>query len=272
MKRADEAPLREAQQRLRQLITAASGDERSREAARLLRGDPQRPAALRLEIYAHAWRARLRSVLADDYPALARVLGEPAFDALVSAYLSAHPPSRPSLRDAGAQLPEFLAQSPDAVEARERAPFAADLAQLEWALVEAFDAADAAPLARAALNELEPERWAELRLRFQPALRRLALGFPVDRVRRAHDEGRAELPAALAPESTQVCVWRSQERVYLRALAPLAAEALALAQAGAGFGRLCEALAERSSDAEAPAHAAGLLARWQADGWLAAFE
>ncbi len=209
-------------------------------------------------------------MLADDFPALARVLGESDFDALVRAHLRAHPPSRPSLRDAGARLPGFLADADASAETRRRVAFAPDLARFEWALIEAFDAADAPALSHAALAAVAPEDWAELHFVFQPALARLALGFPVDRLRAAHDRGDAELPAGLAPDSTQVCVWRSNERVFHRALEPIEAEALDLARAGASFGRLCEAIAERLTDAEAPLRAAALLARWQQDGWLAA--
>ena len=266
-------PLREAQQRLRALITAPSQtgtEDREREVASLLSGEPQRPAGARLEIYAYAWFQRLHGVLADDFAALARVLGEPAFRELVSAYLRAHPPSRPSLRDAGAKLPDFLTDSPAATKARRQVPFAPDLARLEWALLAAFDAADAPALPHAALAAVAPERWAELRFVFQPALQLLTLTFPVDRVRLAHDRGDTELPAELVPVSTLICVWRSNERVFHRALDPIEAEALALARSGASFGRLCEAIAARLSDEQASLRAASLLARWQQDGWLAA--
>jgi hypothetical protein len=261
--------LRAAQLRLRELITAPSPELRERRAASLLRGDPRRPAAVRIEVYAHAWLHRLHGALADDFGALARVLGEAPFRELVIAYLRAHPPGDFSLRDAGAKLPGFLAQSPAAAALRERHPFAPDLARLERALLEAFDAADAVPLAREALAALPPERWADLRFVFQPSLQLLSLAYPAHRLRRAHDGGAAELPAAPAPDPTRICVWRSEERVFHRALEPVEAEALARALAGASFGRLCEGIAERLSEAEAPQRAASLLARWQDDGLLA---
>jgi len=267
-----EPRLRETQLRLRKLITAPDGADaalREREAAKLLRGDPERPAAVRLAVYAHAWFHRIHGALADDFGALARVLGQETFRELVLAYLRAHPPHRPSLRDAGAKLPEFLAGSKDAAALRDRFVFAPDLARLEWALLEAFDSADAPPLPREALAAIPPERWAGLCLRFQPSLRLLALDFPVDRLRRAHDSDQAEIPAALAPLSTRMCVWRSEERVFHRALEPIEAEALARALAGAPFGRLCEGIAARLSETEAPLRAAEMLARWQEDGWLA---
>jgi len=261
--------LREAQLRLRELITAPSPENREREALALLRGDPERPAAVRLDVYRHAWFHRIHGALAGDFGALARVLGEAPFRELVIAYLRAHPPHRPSLRDVGAKLPEFLAGSPAAEALRDRHAFAPDLARLEWALLEAFDAADAAPLPREALAAVAPERWAGLRLLFQPSLQLLSLDFPVDRLRRAHDQEEAELPAVGALLPTRVCVWRSEERVFHRALEPVEAEALARALAGASFGRLCEGIAERLSEVEAPQRAATLLARWQDDGLLA---
>lgn len=197
------------------------------------------------------------------------MLGQDGFRDLVQAYLRAHPPSRPSLRDAGENLAEFLEASPAAAELRGRCAFAPDLARLEWAILEAFDAADAAPLPRETLAATPPERWAELRFDFQPGLRLLGLDFPVERIRRAHDAEQAELPARLEPLPTQVCVWRKEERVFYRALDPVEAEALREALAGAPFGQLCEGIAARLSAGAAPARAAALLETWQAEAWLA---
>jgi hypothetical protein len=261
------ARLREAQLRMRELITAASGAGAEREARALLRGDDEKPVEARLGVYRHAWFHRIHGALADDFAALARVLGQDGFAELVRAYLRAHPPHRPSLRDAGEELPGFL-DSPEAEALRVRHPFAPDLARLEWALIQVFDAADAPPLPRAALAAIPPERWAELRFGFQPALRLLSLAFPVERLRRAVDADESELPARIEPLSTQVCVWRREERVFYRALEPIEAGALAQALAGAPFGRLCEGIAARLSEAEAPLRAAGLVSRWQEEGWL----
>jgi hypothetical protein len=255
--------------RLRELITAPSDARGEPEAAALLHGDPGRSAGERLAVYAFAWFERLHGVLASDFGALAQLLGPAGFRALARDYLSARPPARPSLRDAGECLPGFLAQAPAAAEIVRRHPFAPDLARLERAIVEAFDAADAPTLAREALATLPPEAWAELRLRFQPAVRLLELSFPVGPLRLAHDREEASLPVGIQPRPTPVCVWRKDERVFHRELDPVEAEALDTALAGASFGLLCETIAARLSDEEAPARAAELLARWQQDGWLA---
>jgi len=140
-----------------------------------------------------------------------------------------------------------------------RWPFAADLAALEWALVEAFDAPDAPSLAREALAALAPEDWAALPLRLHPATAFLELAWPVQRLRAAHDAG-SPLPAELAPEPTRICVLRRGERVRFRSLEPREAALLAALREGTTFGALCERLAAELGDDRAPAEAARLLA------------
>ena len=81
-------------------------------------------------MYANAYFARLHACLRDDFPALARALGPAAFHDLVKTCLMMHPPTRPSLRHAGAHVAEHFATKLAAIFARNR-PYAADLARLE---------------------------------------------------------------------------------------------------------------------------------------------
>ncbi len=261
--------LSEAQGRLRSWITAPGGvGELKDDFAALLAGDVRADAAARLEIYANAYFFRIHDALCEDHGALRACLGETLFHDLVTAYLLVHPPSHPSLRHAGDHLPDYLARAASAEPFRRACPWAADLAALERACLDAFDAADAAPLPRAALERIAPERWASLRLRFVPALRQLALDWPVRGVLRAH---KADTPLpSLEPARGHVCVWRVAERVRHRELLDEEARCLARARAGTRFGELCEELALHIGAEQAPARAAAWLARWQTDGLLAA--
>ena len=260
------------QQRLSRLIRAPSGvraalaeegDASGDGLAAWLVGDARASAAARLDVYANAYFARLLGALREDYPALAAALGEAAFHDLATAYLAAFPPSRPSLRDAGAKVRAFLAgDSPEAAWFRVRWPFAADLAALEWALVDAFDAPDAAPLEREFLAALAPEAWAALPLRLHPAAALLELAWPVHRLREAHDAGEALAAAVLAPSAIFVSVSRRGERVRFRAVDPAEAVLLAALREGTTFGALCERVAAERGEREAPRRAAELLSRW----------
>ena len=237
-----------------------------------LSGDARADVRERLGVYRHAYLARLVEVLADDYPALKRALGDARFDALAAAYVRALPSRSPSLRDLGARLPGFVAAHEAAAELRAGAPWAADLARLELAVTDAFDAEDALPLARSDLAAVAPEQWGELALSLMPGARLLALAWPVRALRAAHDAEQPLVLEALAPRAERVLVWRKDERVLHREVDASEAELLARVVAGACFGELCALAAEGCGDESGAALAAGLLGRWVEDELLCALE
>ena len=178
-------PLRELQLRLRELIfrngdgTAAALERLERGAADLpIRGDERLSPGQRLSIYAGMHFLRIRDVLAGDFPATRAAAGD-EFDRLVERYLDAHPTDDPSLRRAGRHLPGFLERCP----ANPRFAWQADLAALEWAMIEAFDALDEDVLTAAALEAVAPGDWPDLAIRPIRSLRLLELRFPVGEIR-----------------------------------------------------------------------------------------
>jgi len=266
--------LETAQRRLWRLITAPEGvrtalaEEAGEEPlAALVRSDALLCAEDRLDVYANAYFYRILEVLQDDYPTLAAALGDADFHDLATSYLAVHPSEHPSLRFIGASLERFLRHSAAAASTRERAPWAADLAAFEWAKGEVFDARNAQAGARADLAGVAPEAFETLQLACVPAVRLLELAWPVDVLDAEAAELAAET-ARLAAEPTRLCVWRRDERTYHRRVDALEAEALARAEAGVRFGALCALASDRCGDAEAPALAAGWLARWLDDALL----
>ena len=222
-------------------------------------------------MYRNAYVARIVAALGEDFPALKHALGAVRFDALAAAFLHAHPSQHPSLRYAGAHLPAFIAghTCAAAAELRATAPWAADLARLELAITDAFDAADTKLLTRADLSALPPPQWDVLALALIPGAQLLALGWPVRALRSAHDAEQPLARGALAPAPEHVLVWRREERVMHRALEASEATLLARAQHGVRFGELCALAAEALGDATGAAFAASVLARWVKDGVLA---
>jgi hypothetical protein len=245
-----------------------AGDPEGRSLAVLVRGDAQLSASLRLEVYANAYFHRIREALEVEYETLAEAIGPAAMNDLIAAYLIVYPSHNPSLRWAGARLPEFLDSHAAAEPFRCRWPWAADLASLEWARSLAFDAADAPVLERRDLSTLTPASWSELVLAFQPAMQLVRLAWPVHGLCEAR-AGRPLASPPTAPQPTALCVWRREEVVLQRALDPLEAELLDRAQRGGSFGALCEHAAQALGDDAAPAHAGTLLARWLDEGLLA---
>ena len=108
----------------------------------LFAGDERMSAVERLELYAGMYFFRLRDSLAEDFARTAAALGEARWHNLVTDYLLAHPPTSWSLRWAGEALPEFLRAHAYGAER----PWLSDVAALEQARNEAFQALDATPL------------------------------------------------------------------------------------------------------------------------------
>jgi hypothetical protein len=238
----------------------------------VLRGDRGIAPEDRLAVYSSAYFLRIRDSLRSDFGALARALGPAAFHDLVKSYLMVNPPSHPSLRYAGKELASFLETEPFAGIFARRCAYVSDLARLEWALANAFDAEDASVLAREDLARVTPEAWSRLRLRTSPSLSVLSLRFPVHAVRERFDQEREEeswdTPPPLEAEETQLRVWRREERVYYRAISALEAELLRSLQGGEEFAALCERAAQSAGEAGAAARTVELLETWLSAGLL----
>ncbi len=229
---------------------------------RTVLGDERMGAVERLDVYANMYFFRLLDVLKGDYPAVLAVLGESVFHDLITDYLLVHFPSHPSLRYAGATLPAFLARHKQGTVF----PFLSDLARLEWALVDAFDAANAPILSADDLVSVPPEHWGELRFRFHPSVRLLDCDWGVHVLRQRADLGEEVGTAANGPVG--VCVWRRGFNVFHRALSDPERCALGVLREGGTFAEACTAAAELVGEEEAPHAVAGALATWLNEGLL----
>lgn len=175
-----------------------------------------RRATDRFAIYHHAYRARLRECLLDDYPVLAHALGADAFDDLCAHYIEAHPSTKFSLNAYGRHLPAW---------AQGRVPtWCAELARLEWALVEAVHAESHARLRQEQVADLSPAQWEHARLVPNPALAVLRFTHPVNAYfKRIKEHGESEPPA---PEASALAVCRREMTVWRVDLSAGGAEAI----------------------------------------------
>lgn len=240
------------------------------EADGLLAGD----YAAGLQVYRHAYRARLVEALADNYTVLVRALGDEAFDALARAYIAARPSRHPSIRWFGHGLAEFMATSGDELVPH---PSLVDFARMDWALRGAFDAADAPTMAAAELATMSPDDWAGLVLHLHPSAHRVALAHAIEPAWRAlrewDPESGADAPEVDEPARHEhlLLAWRQGLQTRWRSLEPLEASLLDGVSAGEPFAHLCERAAAALGDAEAAAPAVvGALQRWLMEGLLAA--
>jgi hypothetical protein len=266
--------LRSLQHRFLALVTGSGGVEETlqqlgatpADLASVVVGDDKLDQVGRMDIYADMYFARLVDVVRDDFPRLARVLGEEPFSDLVRDFLVAFPPDGAPLRHLAAPLPGFV-PGHRLVAAR---PWLAELAQLEWNRADVFDAADAATLTLTQLQRLPAEAFAELPLRLVPAHRLWAVHYGVEGLWRRLGPGGEEPVEPVEPAPGHLLVWRKGTEVLHRRPEPEEAELLAPLAAGSTFGRVCERLGEGRSVEEAAGLAFPLLCRWSEDRLLRA--
>src|SRR5688572_4103050 len=124
--------------------------------------------AQRLNVYREGYYLRLGEALAETFPVLRTVLGDDDFRVLVRRYVDAHPSRHFSVRRYGYRLVRWLGKCPFSDR-----PALAELAEWEWAMAHAFDAADPGPIAFDALTSIPPAQWPDVRFEFQAALRQV---------------------------------------------------------------------------------------------------
>jgi len=229
----------------------------------------------RLKVYADAIRLRFLEVLGQDYPGLHALAGDDEFRRLGLAYVAAHPSHHPSIRWFGRHLPAFLRST---APWREQ-PVLAEMAAFEWAKGELLDAPDSPVVGVEDIAAIPPDRWAGIRPRLKPAVRRVTLEWNVPVVWKAIDGDEAVPALARADRAGSAdgaegavdwLLWRQDLLVRWRSIDPDEAWALRSCDAGEDFGSICVGLGERVGEDAAALRAATFLKQWATDGVLEA--
>jgi hypothetical protein len=197
----------------------------------------------RWSIYHGAYVSRLAEALEDGFPAVRRILGPGPFAALVERYVSASPPRSFDLGRAGDRLASYLADDPLTRELG----FLPDLAALEWALAEAFVAADSERLTRADLTALGPADVADLPLVLAPGTTTVASAWPIHDLWTSRTLADDEVSIELAARPQTVLVWRRGLEAQCRPLDAPELTRFPSIVTGTSLGRLADAEGESTA-------------------------
>lgn len=130
----------------------------------------------RLEIYNRSYWSRVLDAFSEDFPGVRALVGARRFDRLRRSYLADCPSESFTMRDLGKHLATWMERNPALVG--ENYGIALEMAKLEWAEIESFDAAEDERLSPADVAALDPASALEL----QPHLRLIGAGHEVDRL------------------------------------------------------------------------------------------
>jgi hypothetical protein len=245
------------------MLDAISGpQERSPDA--IVADRPRLSARDRLEIYRYAYSARLTECLRDDYPVLAATLGESRFDAVCREYIALHPSSAPSLNAFGRHMARICATT-TTLEAA--APFCAELAALEWALIEVTHAEAPVPLDLNALQAIPADAWSGARLIGSDTLRVLSFSHPVNRHYQTY-RGEGVLLPLPAAEVSATAVYRRDLALWRMDLTPAMTRVLQALLAGETIAQALTRIDLRDGDDAALAEAERSVMIWFRE-WVA---
>ena len=216
--------------------------------------------AERIGIYHGMYLLRMAEALESDYPALAHFLGEERWTALVRDYVLRHPSRSYTLNVLGRALPGYLLEAADLP----RRGFCHDLARLEWAVTEAFDAEESPRLGEADLAAVPADAWDGARLVPSAALRLVELGWNVNEWLDSTKDDRHQHPKPRR-RRTRVAVFRQSYAVYRRELSLSAFRLLADLTTGLTVGEALAA-ALRRRGAPGPEALTRWFREWAADG------
>ncbi len=217
-----------------------------------------------LDVYRNAYILRLIEFLTNDYEKLHAYLGDDQFDTMARAFIAGNPSTTPNARWYGSRLPDYLRNG----EPYRDTIVLSELAGLERALNNVFDAEDETALSLANLGSIAPEDWAKLTFTPHPATCRLDHSTNAADIWRAlHKEEQPPEPRALS-ETNQLIVFRPEGMAIFRPLASAEAMTWDEAAKGVRFSVLCEMLSIFGGEDAAAATAAGYLQEWISAGML----
>jgi hypothetical protein len=221
----------------------------------------------RVGIYHSMYLLRMHDALEKDYEALKHFLGDHAFFHLVRDYVQAYPSRSYSLNRLGDHLPEFIGTA----AGLKRSGFCHDLARLECAMAQVFDAPETRPLGAEQIAAVPAEAWEGARLKTIEAFRLMAFRYPVNAYLQTLRDDNHDHPKA-RQKSEWVAIYRKDFAVWRLSLSRDAHDLLADLAGGARLGEALESALRRSRRSLTADALSGWFRDWVSDGVFASVE
>ena len=211
-------------------------------------------ATCRYDVYRNNVTVSLIDALAAIYPAVQRLVGVDFFRAMARFHVRTTPPSSPLLFEYGREFPTFI----ESYEYARPIPWLADVARIERAWLDAYHAADAAPLPAVALATIAGDRLGELIFTSHPATRIVRSQFAAVTIFAANrgSESVAEIDAGAAEDAL---ITRPDNDVIVRRLPPGGADFLEALRSGLSLATAAAAALDAAPSFDIAANIAGLI-------------
>ena len=215
-------------------------------------------------VYRYAYGSRLVEAMRNDHELLHLYLGDEMFNEMAHAYVKARPSAHPNLRWFSQGLPDFLKSAAPYSDH----PVLSELAALEKALNDAFDAGEGAVVELTDMAGFAPEAWSDLTFRPHPTAFRLDLATNASAIWLALKNDEAPPEATVLEQPARLLIWRQDVTPMFRELPAEEAMMWDEATNGISFGVLCEMLATFDDPDGAAGRGASYLHGWITTGLL----
>ncbi|WOH80002.1 DNA-binding domain-containing protein [Bradyrhizobium sp. BEA-2-5] len=220
----------------------------------LVTGPNGKAAGRRYDVYRNNVTVSLIDALAAIYPAVQRITGADFFRAMARSHVRASPPTSLLLLDYGRDFPAFI----ETYEYACAMPWLADVARIERAWLDAYHAADAAPLSRDALALVPPERLADVVFTAHPAAGIVRSPFAAVTIFAANRSG--EMPGRIdAGTPEDALITRPEMDVVVRHLPEAGAVFLTNLMSGRPLGDAAASALQSSPGFDIAANIAGMI-------------
>lgn len=212
----------------------------------------------RVGIYHSMYLLRMHDALDKDYAALRHFLGDHGFFRLISDYVQLYPSRSYSLNRLSDHLPEFV----ETGSGLKRRAFCHDLARLECAMAQVFDAPETKPLSESQIAAVPAEAWEGARLKTIEAFRLMTFRYPVNAYLQTLRDDNHDHPRP-RQKSEWLAIYRKDYAVWRLSLSREAHDLLAELAMGVRLGEALEAALRRGRRSLT----ADALSRWFRD-WV----
>lgn len=220
----------------------------------VISGPGAKAAVRRYGVYRNNVTVSLINALAAVYPATQRITGAEFFRMMARLHVRATPPTSPLLFEYGRDFPDFI----EHYEHAQSMPWLADVARIERAWLDAYHAADAAPLSPTALATIPVDQLADVVLIPHPAARIVRSPYSALTIFSAN---RIDRPVTRieAGEPEDALITRPALEVFARRLPPGGAAFLAQLMTGEPLGAAAAAGSSDSPDFDLATNISGMI-------------
>lgn len=206
----------------------------------------------RFAVYRNNVMVGLVDALQARFPVTARLVGEEFFRATARVYVVDHKPRTPLLMQYGDDFPDFIS----GFEPARSVPYLADVARLECAWSQAYNAPEANALTVEALADLGSDALAQSRVQLHPSLRLLRSRYSVATIWSAHQTDDVVPPQNWDAED--VLIVRPQAEVAVHRLPPDGHEFIAALATGVSVETAALTVQKRNDSFDVGRHLVGL--------------